>query len=64
MRQWVDGKYVDMTDEEIAALEIPLEDITAEQPSTEERLAALEAAMLELICGGGDDDGGISADTV
>ena len=56
MRQWVDGKYVDMTDEEIAALEKPQEDITAAQPSTEERLEALEAAMLELICGG-DDNG-------
>ena len=57
MRQWIDGKYVDMTDEEIAALEMPPEDITSAQPSAEERLAALEAAMLELICGGGEDDG-------
>ena len=64
MRQWVDGKYVDMTDEEIAALEMSPEEITSEQPSAEERLAALEAAMLELICGGGEDNGGISADTV
>ena len=58
MRQWIDGKYVDMTDEEIAALEMPPEDITAAQPSAEERLAALEAAMLELICGGGGEDDG------
>lgn len=58
MRQWVDGKYVDMTDEEIAALEMPPEDITESQPSAEERLAALEAAMLELICGGGGEDNG------
>ena len=28
------------------------------QPSAEERLAALEAAMLELICGGGGEDDG------
>ena len=58
MRQWIDGKYVDMTDEEIAALEMPPEDITSAQPSAEERLAALESAMLELICGGGGEDDG------
>lgn len=58
MRQWVDGKYVDITDEEIAELYMPPDDITEAQPSTEERLEALEAAMLELICGvGGEDDG-------
>lgn len=56
MRQWVDGKYVDMTAEEIATLETPPEDVPAEQPSAEERLEALEAAMLELIFGG-DDNG-------
>lgn len=57
MRQWVDGKYVDMTDEDIADLYMPPDDITEAQPSTEERLEALEAAMLEIICGGGKDNG-------
>lgn len=57
MRQCVDGKYVDMTYEEIAELDTPPEDITEEKPSAEERLEALEAAMLELICGGGEDNG-------
>lgn len=57
MHKCVNGEYFDMTDEEIAALEMPPEDITAAQPSAEERLAALEAAMLELICGGGEDNG-------
>ena len=51
MRQWVDGKYVDMTAEEIAALEMPPEDVPAAQPSAEQRLQALEMAMLDLIMG-------------
>ena len=44
MRKWVDGQYADMTPE-IS---------TTAPPSTEERLEALEAAMLELICGGSE----------
>lgn len=52
MRQCVDGKYFDMTAEEIAALETPPEDVTAAQPSAEQRLEALEAAVLDLIMGG------------
>lgn len=52
MRQWVDGKYVDMTAGEIAELETPPEDAAAAQPTAEQRLQALEMAMLDLIMGG------------
>lgn len=48
MKKYVDGKYIEMTPEEIA--ELQQEDATTE-PTTEERLAALEAAMLEQILG-------------
>lgn len=51
MRKWVDGQYADMTAEEIAAIQTPPEISTTAPPSTEERL---EAAMLELICGGSE----------
>mgnify|MGYP004480101439 FL=1 len=54
MRKWVDGQYADMTAEEIAAIQTPPEISTTAPPSTEERLEALEAAMLELICGGSE----------
>ncbi len=54
MRKWIDGQYADMTAEEIAASQTPPEVSTAAPPSTEERLEALEAALLELICGGGE----------
>lgn len=48
MLKCVDGKYIEMTPEEIATLQ---EDVV--EPTTEERLAALEAAMLEQILKGG-----------
>lgn len=57
MHKCVNGEYFDMTAEEIAVMETPPEDVEEAQPSAEERLEALEAAMLELICGGGDDNG-------
>lgn len=47
MKKYVDGKYIEMTPEEIA--ELQQEDAT--EPTMEERLAALEAAMLEQILG-------------
>ena len=52
MKKYENGRYVEMTAEEEAAL-VPTE--TA-PPSAEERIAALEAAMLELIMGGGSGD--------
>ena len=48
MKKYEDGRYVEMTAAEIASL-VPTE--TA-PPSAEERIAALEAAMLSLVLGG------------
>lgn len=47
MKKCVNGKYFDMTEEEIKAL---CEDT---EPTFEERLEALESAMLEQILKGG-----------
>lgn len=49
MRIMEDGICRDMTAEEIAALDIQEE--ATKEPTMEERLAALEAAMLEQILG-------------
>lgn len=48
MKKFVNGKYMDMTEEEILAIaEAEKEDLT--QPTAEERLEALEMAMLDLL---------------
>ncbi len=52
MKKLVNGQYLDMTAEEIAALNALAEEVAPAEPTAEERLAALEAAMLELITGG------------
>lgn len=46
------GVMWDMTPEEIAELESLAAEAPAPEPTAEDRLAALEAAMLELIMGG------------
>ena len=46
------GIYRDMTAEEIAELEALAAEAPASEPTAEDRLAALEAAMLEMIMGG------------
>lgn len=48
MRKYENGQYVDMTEEEITAL---AQGEVLVEPTTEERLSALEAAMLEQILG-------------
>ena len=48
MKKYVDGQYIEMTEEEIAEL-VPTE---VAPPTAEERIAALEAAMLSLVLGG------------
>ena len=65
MRQWIDGKYVDMTDEEIAALDQDLlEALRAAVPegwhacTAEGSTGAPMWGDLELICGGGGEDDG------
>ena len=44
-----------MTAEEMAELNATPEELPPALPSAEERLEALEAAMLELICGGSEE---------
>lgn len=60
MKKWVNGKIIEMTPEEIAeakAIQEEYEKQLASQPPTyEDRLSALESAILELITGG--DTGG------
>ena len=46
------GIIRDMTPEEIAELEALAAEAPAQEPTAEDRLTALEAAMLELIMGG------------
>lgn len=46
------GVMRDMTPEEIAELEELAAEAPAPEPTAEDRLAALEAAMLEMIMGG------------
>ena len=47
MRKYVDGKYIEMTEEEIANL--PKDDVVVVEPSVLERLEAVEAAILEGV---------------
>lgn len=46
------GVMRDMTPEEISELEALAAEAPAPEPTVEDRLAALEAAMLEMIMGG------------
>ena len=46
------GIIRDMTAEEVAELEAMAAEAPAPEPTAEDRLAALEAAMLEMIMGG------------
>ena len=46
MKKYANGKYIEMTAEEIAEMQ------TEHTPTTEERLEALESAMLAQILGG------------
>ena len=52
MKKYENGSYVEMTADEEAAL-VPTETMP---PSQEQRIEALEAAMLELIMGGSNGD--------
>lgn len=56
MKKWVNGQIIEMTPEEIAeskAVQEEYEKQLASQPPTyEDRLSALESALLEMITGG------------
>lgn len=42
MKKWINGKYIDMTPEEIAAWEQSMSSTPAPEPTPEERITALE----------------------
>lgn len=48
MKKYINGKYIEMTPEEISEFEALAQEAPM-QPTAEERLEALEAAMLELM---------------
>ena len=48
MKKYVNGKYIDMTAEEIAELEKLATEMPAPEPTPEERIAALEKDNAEL----------------
>ena len=52
MRICENGIYRDMTPEEVAEFEKLVAEQPVPEPTPEERIAALEAAMLEMIMGG------------
>lgn len=49
MKKYVDGEYFEMTPEEIAEFEAMAAEMPAPEPTAEERIEALEDAMLELL---------------
>lgn len=49
MKKCINGEYIEMTPEEVAELEAMAAEQPAPEPTAEERLAALEEAMLELL---------------
>ncbi len=49
MKKYVNGEYIEMTPEEIAEFEVMAAEQPAPEPTAEERLEALEEAMLELL---------------
>ena len=52
MKKWVNGQIVEMTPEEIAAMEEAEANQPVSEETTEDRLSAHESALLELITGG------------
>lgn len=56
MIKYSDGKYIDMSNAEIEELEKQSNFGQNSLPNSEQRIEALEAAMLELIMGGGNGD--------
>lgn len=55
MKKYINGKYIEMTPEEIAELQSLADNQPTPEPTAEERLDAIESALLELM--GVDVDG-------
>ena len=49
MKKCINGEYIEMTPEEVAEIEAMAAEQPVPEPTAEERLAALEEAMLELL---------------
>ena len=49
MKKYINGKYIDMTPEEVAEFEALAQEAQMPEPTAEERLDALESAMLEMM---------------
>ena len=49
MKKYANGQYIEMTPAEIAEIERLASEMPEAEPTAEERLAALEEAMLELL---------------
>lgn len=49
MKKYRSGKYIEMTPEEIAEYEALAKDAPMPEPTAEERMDALEGAMLEMM---------------
>lgn len=55
MKKYINGQYIDMTPEEIDELQSLADNQPTPEPTAEERLEAIESALLELM--GVDVDG-------
>ena len=49
MKKYINGQYIEMTPEEVAEHEALAQEAPMPEPTAEERLEALESAMLELM---------------
>lgn len=49
MKKYINGQYIKMTPEEIAAHEALAQEAPIPEPTAEERLEAIEAAVLEML---------------
>ena len=56
MKKWINGQIIEMTPEEIAEAKAAQEEyekqLASQPPTYEDRLSALESALLEMITGG------------
>lgn len=48
MKKWINGEIIEMTPEEIAAMKSMQIETAQPEPTIEERIVALEGAILEL----------------
>ena len=56
MKKWVNGQIIEMTSEEVAEINAAQEEyekqLASQLPTYEDRLSAIESALLEMITGG------------